>query len=85
MKTFEVREVKKHLARLLKDLAAGESFIICKDRKPLAKVTPYVEKAIRRIGFMEGQFDVPDDIDTMFAEDIRSMFEYSQIFPPERE
>lgn len=71
MKMYEVREVKKHMARLLKQVAAGGSFIICKDGKPLAEVTPHVEKPVRRIGFMKGQFEVPDDFATMYAEEIR--------------
>jgi hypothetical protein len=28
----------------------------------------------RRIGFMKGQFSVPDDFDTMFAKEIEEMF-----------
>ena len=28
----------------------------------------------RRLGFMEGQYTVPDDIKTMFAEEIEEMF-----------
>ena len=75
MKIFEVREVKKHLARLLKDVAQGESFIIAKDGKPIAMVEPYSNQSGRRIRISDGQFEVPDNVDTMFAEDIRSMFE----------
>ena len=29
----------------------------------------------RRIGFMDGEFSVPDDFDQMYAEEIRAMFE----------
>jgi len=28
----------------------------------------------RRIGFLDGQFSVPDDFDTLFAKDIEDMF-----------
>jgi len=32
------------------------------------------EKPKRRLGFMEGQFKVPDDFDTMFQKEIEEMF-----------
>jgi prevent-host-death family protein len=75
MKTVNIHEAKTHLSRLLEGVGQGESFIIAKAGKPLAKVVPFSEKPPQRIGFMEGQFEVPDDIDTMFAEEIQDMFE----------
>ena len=85
MKTFNIHEAKTHLSRLLEAVGQGESFIIAKSGKPIAKVTPIFEKPPQRIGFMEGQFEVPDDFDTMFAEEIRSMFEDGPLFPDEEE
>lgn len=81
MKTVNIHEAKTHLSRLLEDVAKGESFVIAKAGKPVAKVTPIVTKPTRRIGFMKGMAMVPDDFDTMFAEEIRSMFEDGPIFP----
>lgn len=75
MKTVNIHEAKTHLSRLLESVAKGESFVIAKSGKPVAKVTPIFEKPPQRIGFMEGQFQVPDDFDTMFAEEIADMFE----------
>jgi hypothetical protein len=37
----------------------------------------------RRIGFMKGQYTVPDDIKTPFAAEIEEMFYGGDIFPPE--
>ena len=37
----------------------------------------------RRIGFMEGMINVPDDFDTMMAKEIEEMFYGSDLFPPE--
>ncbi len=81
MKTVNIHEAKTHLSRLLEGVANGESFVIAKSGKPIAHVTPIFEKSPRRIGFMEGQFEVPDDFNTMFAEEIRSMFEDGPLFP----
>jgi hypothetical protein len=33
------------------------------------------EKPVSRIGFMEGQFTVPDDFDTMMGEEIVRLFQ----------
>jgi prevent-host-death family protein len=75
MKTFNIHEAKTHLSRLIEGVGQGESFIIAKSGKPVAKVVPIIEKPPQRIGFMEGQFEVPDDFDTMFAEEIQDMLE----------
>jgi prevent-host-death family protein len=81
MDTVNIHEAKTHLSRLLARIAKGESFVIAKAGKPVAKVVPYEEgsqpaKRLPRIGFLkDSSFKVPDDFDTMFAEEIREMFE----------
>jgi prevent-host-death family protein len=85
MKTFNIHEAKTHLSRLIEGVGQGESFIIAKAGKRVAKVVPIIDKPLQRIGFMEGQFEVPDDFDTMFAKEIRAMFEDGPLFPDEEE
>ena len=75
MKTVNIHEAKTHLSRLLEGVGQGESFIIAKAGKPVAKVVPIVDKPVQRIGFLKGKFKVPDDFDTFGAEEIRDMFE----------
>jgi len=77
MKTVNMHEAKTHLSRLIAEaVERGEDFVIAKSGKPLVKVSA-IEAAptASRIGFMKGQFSVPDDFDTMFAEEIQRMFE----------
>jgi len=76
MKTVNIHEAKTHLSRLVEEAANGEEFIIAKAGKPMVKVVPIVEapKQKRRIGFLEGQFSVPDDFDTKYATEIEEMF-----------
>jgi prevent-host-death family protein len=80
MKTVNIHEAKTHLSRLVEDAAKGEGFVIAKAGKPMVKVVPLDgvpaegPKKKRRIGFLEGQFSVPDDFDTMFAKEIEEMF-----------
>ncbi len=74
MKTVNIHEAKTNLSRLLEGVAQGESYIIAKAGKPVAKLVRFQETPPQRIGFMEGQFEVPDDFDRMFAEEIKAMF-----------
>ena len=84
MKHYNIHEAKTHLSRLIAMAEKGEPFVIAKAGKPVVKVEAFTEgppAAKRRIGFMEGQFEVPDDIDTMFKKEIEAMFYGSS--PPE--
>lgn len=77
MQTVNIHEAKTHLSRLVDRAAQGESFIIAKAGKPMVKVTPIEEapkKSIQRIGFMEGEGVIPDDIKAPFKGEIDEMF-----------
>ena len=77
METINIHEAKTHLSRLVEKAAKGESFIIAKAGKPMVKVVPLdapEEKKVQRIGFMEGQGNIPDDFDRMFEDEIAEMF-----------
>jgi len=77
MQTVNIHEAKTNLSKLIAKAVNGEPFIIAKAGKPMVKVITIdapEPKAMRRIGFMEGQFKVPDDFDTMFAKEIEEMF-----------
>ena len=78
MKTVNMHEAKTHLSRLVEAAAAGESFVIARAGKPLVKVMRLADDPPRRLGFMQGQFTVPDDFDRMTAPDIQSLFEGGQ-------
>lgn len=77
MLTINIHEAKTHLSRLVEQAAHGESFIIAKAGKPMVKVVPLEEEsgAPRRLGFMAGEINVPDDFDRMGSELIADMFE----------
>lgn len=77
MQTVNIHEAKTHLSRLVEKAAKGEAFIIAKAGKPMVKVTPIEDapkKAIQRIGFMEGEFQIADDFDTLHQDEIEAMF-----------
>jgi prevent-host-death family protein len=77
MRTVNIHEAKTHLSRLVERAANGEPFIIAKAGKPLVKVVPVdatTDSKVGGIGFLDGQIEVPDDFDTMGAEEIEEMF-----------
>lgn len=70
MESVNIHEAKTRLSRLLAKAAQGEGFII-------AKVTAIDSPGAgqqKRLGFMQGQFKVPDDFDRMGEEEIADMF-----------
>ena len=78
MKTVGVHEAKTHLSRLIELAVKGEPFVIAKGGTPMVKVTAIDApdaKQQRRLGFMAGQFSVPDDFDRMGGDDIARLFE----------
>lgn len=81
MDTINIHEAKTHLSRLVEKAAKGEPFIIAKAGKPMVKVVPLDQpepKKIKRIGFMEGQGTVPDDIKAFGREEIEEMFGFKE-------
>ncbi|MDR3214465.1 MAG: type II toxin-antitoxin system prevent-host-death family antitoxin [Azoarcus sp.] len=77
MQTYNIHEAKTHLSRLVEAAAQGESFVIAKAGKPMVKVmaldTPEPAQK-RRIGFLKGKIQVPDDFDTLYADEILELF-----------
>jgi prevent-host-death family protein len=77
MRTVNIHEAKTHLSRLVDQAAKGEPFVIAKAGKPLVKVLPLSAPLAgqgRRLGFMAGEFTVPDDFDRMGSEEIERLF-----------
>jgi prevent-host-death family protein len=77
MLTINIHDAKTQLSKLVEQAAQGESFIIAKAGKPMVKVIP-LEPAeagtASRLGFMAGEFSVPDDFDQMGAGEIERLF-----------
>jgi prevent-host-death family protein len=76
MNSVNIHDAKTHLSRLVDRAAAGETLIIAKHGKPVAKLVPLdVVEERSRLGFMVGHGDVPDDFDRMFEDEIADDFE----------
>jgi prevent-host-death family protein len=87
VKTINIHEAKTHLSRLVEEAANGEAFVIAKAGKPTVKVVPLEEepKKKRRIGDLDGQFFIPDDLDKGMDKEIEDLFygNHSQIQRPD--
>jgi prevent-host-death family protein len=77
MQTVNIHEAKTHLSRLVDQAANGEPFVIAKAGKPLVKVVALNAPdagQIKRLGFLKGQIQVPDDFDSMGSKEIEQLF-----------
>jgi prevent-host-death family protein len=75
MNTVNIHEAKTQLSRLIDRAAYGEAFVIAKAGKPLVKVSAVDAPAEpRRLGFLKGEIEVPDDFDRMGEREIAVLF-----------
>jgi prevent-host-death family protein len=78
METINIHEAKTHLSRLVERAAQGESFVIAKAGKPMVKLVPLdapQPSQRRRLGFLQGQVQVPEDFDRMGRSEIEALFD----------
>jgi prevent-host-death family protein len=75
MNTVNIHEAKTQLSRLVDRAARGESFVIARAGKPLVKVAAVDAPAEpRRLGFLKGEIEVPEDFDRMCEREIAALF-----------
>ena len=78
MLIVNIHDAKTRLSKLIARTIEGESFIIAKAGKPVAKVIPFnseTETTKSRLGGLVGKMGpIPDDFDTMFRDEIEAMF-----------
>ena len=78
MQIINIHDAKTHLSRLVEQAAKGEPFIIAKAGKPIVKVVALDAPQpgeMKRLGFLAGQIQVPDDFDQMGDEAISQLFD----------
>jgi prevent-host-death family protein len=78
MSAVNLHDAKTQFSRLVDRAAAGETIVIAKAGRPVARLVPLepvTSDGPRRTGFMLGMYSVPDDFDRMFEDEIRSAFE----------
>ena len=78
MRIVDIKQAKADLDLLVTEAAAGEPFVIAVDGKPLVKVVAADAPAAgtkRRLGFMEGEIQIPEDFDGIGSAEIERMFD----------
>ena len=78
MEVYNLSDTDTRLSRLVERAAHGDSFVIAKAGKPLAKVVVVDAPAcggMRRFGFLAGQVKVPEQFDRVADAEIEGMFE----------
>lgn len=78
MQTINIHEAKTNLSRLVDQAANGEPFVIAKAGKPLVKVVPLgapESGQMKRLGFLTGKIEVPDDFDQMGGSEVEKLFD----------
>ncbi len=77
MKIADIHKAKLHLSKLLEGVSQDKPFIIAKADKLIAHVIAMNAPEpgqMKRLGFLAGQFVVPDDFDRMGEDKILSQF-----------
>lgn len=70
----DLHEAKKKLPQLVERAGAGESFVIARAGRPLARLVPIPRYRPVRIGSLRGRIRVPEDIDRVAQDEIDTMF-----------
>jgi len=61
MKPVDIAEAKTHLSALVDRVAAGEEIILSKAGRPVARLVPLVERALRQPG-VRRDWQIPDEL-----------------------
>jgi prevent-host-death family protein len=75
MVTVNIHEAKTQLSKLVDQAVKGEAFVIAKAGKPLVKVVALdAPPEPRRLGFLSGEIEVPEDFNRMGETEIAALF-----------
>lgn len=84
---INIHEAKAHLAKLLAAVEAGETVVIARRNKPIAKLVPIPpaqgKRPPRPLGLCKGKVDIdPSFFDPMVADELAEWYEAS-LLPPD--
>ena len=77
MLNVTVDEIQRDPSKYLRQVEAGETFVILQADKAIAELRPISssDKRLRPFGLCAGEFTVPNDFDAALPEDLLSAFE----------
>ncbi|WP_460521999.1 type II toxin-antitoxin system Phd/YefM family antitoxin [Humibacter antri] len=76
MRTMNIHDAKTHFSRLVDAAIQGETIVIAKAGRPVAKLTRLETSAAQppRLGWYKNMPDVPDDFDEWMSDEIAALF-----------
>jgi prevent-host-death family protein len=78
MQTVNIHEAKTQLSRFIDQATQGESIIIARAGRPVARLVPLdTVKKTRQLGLGKTIYTLPENIDTLHKSEIETMFEAS--------
>ncbi len=74
---LNIHEAKTHLSKYLKELARGETIILCKRNIPIAEIRPIrpQRKHKRPIGLAKGEFEITPEFFEPLPDDMVAAFD----------
>jgi len=74
---LNIHEAKTHLSRYLAQLEEEEVIILCNRNVPVAEIRPLPKHSNekRKVGFMKGQFSVPESFFEPLPDELMDAFE----------
>ena len=76
MKQVNMHEAKTELSKLVDRAEAGEEIVIAPAGKPAAKLVPLTKsRGHRRLGLLDGKFQIPDDFNAPLPDSVIRAFE----------
>lgn len=83
MESVNIYEAKTRLSQLMDQAAAGQDVVVCRNGKPLARITRLEPVRLPiRWGLLKGQFRVPEDFDDPLPSGVLAGFEGGRALDP---
>ena len=73
MRSVNIHEAKTHLSRLLELVELGESIVIARNGKPVARIVPFRVES-RKPGRLKGKIRIAADFDAPLPEELAAAF-----------
>mgnify|MGYP003383524381 CR=1 FL=1 len=76
MESVNIYDAKTRLSQLLEKAASGQDVIVCRNGKPLARITQLKDPRPPRVfGVLKGRVRIADDFDAPLPDEIIAGFE----------
>jgi prevent-host-death family protein len=76
METVNIYDAKTRLSQLIDKAASGEDVVVCRNGKPLVRITQLIEPKRRiRFGVLKGQVSIAADFDAPLSDEVLAAFE----------